>query len=47
MSQAVVVQAFGPSSWEAEAGGQVYKVSYRAAKVIQRNPISINKQMNS
>jgi hypothetical protein len=46
-SRAVVVHAFNPSTWEAEAGGSlslrpslVYKVSSRIARAIQRNPVS-------
>jgi hypothetical protein len=47
-SWAVVVHAFNPSTWEAEAGGflssrpeasLVYKVSSRTARAIQRNPV--------
>jgi hypothetical protein len=39
----VVVHAFHPSTWEAEAGGfLVYKVSSRTARAIQRNPVSKN-----
>ena len=46
-SWAVVVHAFNPSSWEAEAGGSlefaaslVYRVSSRTARATQRNPVS-------
>ena len=45
----MVVHAFNPSTQEAEAeaGGflslrLVYKVSYRTARAIQRNPVSKN-----
>jgi hypothetical protein len=44
--QAVVAQAFNPSTWEAEAGGfefkasLVYRVSSRTARATQRNPVS-------
>jgi hypothetical protein len=48
---AVVVHAFNPSTWEAEAGGflefaaiLVYRVSSRTARATQRNPVS--KQTN-
>jgi hypothetical protein len=49
LSQAVVVHAFNPSTWEAEAGGflsssLVYRVSSRTAETIQRNPVSKNKE---
>jgi hypothetical protein len=41
---------FNPSTQEAEAGGAslVYKVSFRTARAIQRNPVSKNqnKQIN-
>jgi hypothetical protein len=47
--QAVVVHAFNPSTWEAEAGGflsfkasLVYRVSSRIARATQRNPVSKN-----
>jgi hypothetical protein len=44
----VVAHAFNPSTWEAEAGGflrvQVYKVSSRTARAIQRNPVSEKKK---
>jgi hypothetical protein len=42
-SQAVVVHAFNPSTWEAEAGGFLssrpawFRVSSRTARAIQRN----------
>jgi hypothetical protein len=50
----VVVHAFNPSTWEAEAGrflssrpeleaSLVYKVSSRTARAIQRKPVSKNK----
>jgi hypothetical protein len=48
--QAVVVHAFNPSTWEAEAGGflslrpTVYRVSSRTARTTQRNPISKKKK---
>jgi hypothetical protein len=35
----VVVHAFNPSTWEAEAS-LVYRVSSRTARAIQRNPVS-------
>jgi hypothetical protein len=38
-----VVHAFNPSTWEFEAS-LVYKVSFRTARVIQRNPISKKKK---
>jgi hypothetical protein len=43
--QAVVAHAFNPSTPEAEAGRflrsrLVYKVSFRTARAIQRNPVS-------
>ena len=48
--RAVVVHAFNPSTWEAEAGrlsefqaSLVYKVSSRTVRAIQRNPVSKNK----
>jgi hypothetical protein len=46
MCRAVVVHAFNPSTWEAEAGRFLssrpawYKVSSRTARAIQRNPVS-------
>jgi hypothetical protein len=47
----VVVHAFNPSTWEAEAGGSfefeanlVYKVSSRTARAIQRDPVSRKKK---
>jgi hypothetical protein len=47
LSQAVVMQAFNPSTWEAEAGEFLNlrpawstKVSSRTARAIQRNPFS-------
>jgi hypothetical protein len=54
-SQAVVVHAFNPSIWEAEAGGflsltedsLVYRVSSRTARAKQRNPVSKKKQTNN
>jgi hypothetical protein len=46
----MVVHAFNPSTWEAEAGGflefkasLVYKVSSRTARAIQRNTVSKTK----
>jgi hypothetical protein len=46
----VVVHAFNPITWEAEAGkflefeaSLVYKVSSRTARATQRNPVSKNK----
>jgi hypothetical protein len=49
----VVAHAFNPSTQEAEAGRflssrpLVYKVSFRTARAIQRNPVSkTNKQTN-
>jgi hypothetical protein len=46
----VVAYAFNPSTWEAEAGGYVefeaslvYRMSSRTAWVMQRNPVSKNK----
>jgi hypothetical protein len=36
----VLVHAFNPSTWEAEAGGFL---SSRTARAIQRNPVSKNK----
>jgi hypothetical protein len=45
----MVVHAFNPSTWEAEAeisefvASLVYKVSSRIARAIQRNPVSKNK----
>ena len=42
----MVVQAFAPNTWEAEAGTSefaaslVYRVSSRTARATQRNPIS-------
>jgi hypothetical protein len=39
----VVVHAFNPSTWEAEAS-LVYRVSSRTTRAIQRNPVSKNKQ---
>jgi hypothetical protein len=52
---AVVVPAFNPNTWEAEAGrflmfeaSLVYRVSSRTARATQRNPVSKkqNKQTN-
>jgi hypothetical protein len=43
LSQAVVVNAFNPSTWEAEAGSLVYRVSSRTVRATQRNPVSKNK----
>jgi hypothetical protein len=47
----VVVHAFNPSTWEAEAGGfsefkasLVYRVSSRTARAIQKNPVSKNQK---
>jgi hypothetical protein len=47
----VVVHAFNPNTWEAEAGGsrefeasQGYKVSFRTVKAKQRNLVLKNKQ---
>jgi hypothetical protein len=40
-TQAVVEQAFNPSTWEAEAS-LVYRVSSRTARATQRNPVSKN-----
>jgi hypothetical protein len=46
----VVVHAFNPSTWEAEAGeyefeaSLVYRVSSRTARAIQRNPVSKNQK---
>jgi hypothetical protein len=49
----MVVHAFHPSTWEAEAGGflisefeasLVHKMSSRTARVIQRNPVLKNKK---
>jgi hypothetical protein len=52
-SRAVVVHAFNPSTWEAEAGrflssrpAKVYKVSSRTARATQRNSVSKNKKQN-
>ena len=47
--QALVAHAFNPSTPEAEAGRflrsrLVYKVSFRTARAIQRNPVSEKKQ---
>ena len=48
----MVAHTFNPSTWEAEAGGfefeasLVYRVSSRRARVIQRNPVSKNKNKN-
>jgi hypothetical protein len=51
LRRAVVVHAFNPSTWEAEArqisefkASLVYKVSSRTARAIQRNPVSKTKQ---
>jgi hypothetical protein len=48
---AVVVHAFNPSTWEAEAvrfqefkASLVYKVSSRTARATQRNPVSKKKK---
>jgi hypothetical protein len=44
---AVVVHAFNPSTWEAEAGGEaslVYRVSSRTARALQRNPVLKNQK---
>jgi hypothetical protein len=39
----MVVHAFNPSTWEAEADASLlYKVSSRTAKDTQRNPVSKN-----
>jgi hypothetical protein len=53
-SLGIVAHTFNPSTWEAEAGESlssefeaslVYRVSYRTARAIQRNPVSkTNKQ---
>ena len=50
-SWAVVVHAFNPSSWEAEAGGSlefaaslVYRVSSRTARATQRNRVLKNQK---
>jgi hypothetical protein len=47
----MVVLAFNPSTWEAEAGGflslkasLVYRVSSRTARATQRNPVSKNQK---
>ena len=46
----MVAHTFSPSTWEAEAGGSeleaslVYRANTRIAKVIQRNPVSINQK---
>ena len=47
----MVADAFGPSTWEAKAGGflefearLVYIVSSRTAKATQRNPVSEKKE---
>jgi hypothetical protein len=40
VSWAVVVHAFNPSTWEAEAGGFL---SSRTARATQRDPVSKNK----
>ena len=47
----MVAHTFNPSTWEAEAGGSlefkaslVYRVSCRAARTTQRNPVSKNKK---
>jgi hypothetical protein len=52
-SQVVVVHAFNPSTWEAEAGGFLnsrppgLQVSFRTARATQRNPVSEkNKKQN-
>jgi hypothetical protein len=56
-SQALLVHTLNSSTWEAEAGRQifefetslVYRVSVRTARAIQRNPVSKktkNKNMN-
>jgi hypothetical protein len=47
----VVVHAFNPSTWETEAGRflslrpawLVYRVSFRTARALQRNPVLENK----
>jgi hypothetical protein len=39
----MMVYAFNPSTWEAEAG-LVHRVSSRTARATQRNPVSKNKQ---
>ena len=51
MSQAVVVHAFNPSTWEAETGlisefeaSLVYRVSSKRARATQRNLISKNQK---
>ena len=53
MSQAVVVCAFNPSPWEAEAGDLnefkiilVYRASCRMSKTTQRKKPSLEKQTN-
>jgi hypothetical protein len=47
----MVVHAFNPSTWEAEAGefeaSLVYRVSSRTAKATQRNPVSKNQNNNN
>jgi hypothetical protein len=54
--QAVVAQAFSPSTWEAEADGQadflvevslVYRVSSRTTRATQRNLVSKNQKQNT
>jgi hypothetical protein len=48
----VVVHAFNPSTWEAEAGrwiskfkaSLIYRVSSRTARATQRNPVSKNQK---
>jgi hypothetical protein len=47
----VVVHAFNPSTWEAEAGrflsveaSLIYRISSRTAWVTQRNPVSKTKK---
>ena len=49
----MVVYAFNPSTWEAEAGGSqfeaslVYIVSFRTTRAVtKRNPVLKNKQTN-
>jgi hypothetical protein len=50
----VVVHAFNPSTWEAEAGGFLSsrpawstRVSSRTARATQRNPVSNNNNNNN
>jgi hypothetical protein len=51
MSRAVVVHAFNPSTWEAEAASEfeaslVYTVSSRRARAVQRNLVLKNQKIN-